>query len=72
MADKPFELDLTGSVADAIQCSVCGQPNVFGKLCETCKVKLAGLEAADEATRRTYLMLGLRCVAEEFSQKVSE
>jgi hypothetical protein len=72
MTDKPFDLDLAETAGSSIQCSVCGQPNVFGKLCSDCTTRLAELEAADDATRRTYLALGMRCVATEFPQEVGE
>jgi len=66
MRTTEFELDLNTRAADAIQCSVCGQPNRFGRLCAACEGKLAEVEAANAAVRRRYLVLGLRCAANEF------
>jgi hypothetical protein len=61
-----LSFDLTTPVSDPIQCSICGQPNQFGRLCESCLAKLSELEADDDETRRTYMILGLRCEAQEF------
>jgi hypothetical protein len=68
MKASEINFDLSVTVEDPIQCTVCGQPNVFGKLCESCKAKLAELESADVTVRRGYLILGLRSAAQEFQE----
>jgi hypothetical protein len=70
--ETPFELNLAETATDKIQCSICGQPNIFGKLCTSCKAKLDELEVSDEETKRLYLALGLRCASKEFNQQGGE
>ena len=64
-----FSFDLTTSVSEQIQCSVCGQPNQFGQLCSDCIASLQTLLESDAETQKTVLILGLRILAREFREE---
>jgi hypothetical protein len=68
MANKPFNLNLEITVTDRIQCTCCGQPNIFGYLCDDCKAELNTLIGESTLTeeQKLYLVLGMRCKNQEF------
>jgi hypothetical protein len=63
-----FNLDINQTITDKIQCTCCGQPNIFGYLCDDCKVELNALigESILTEEQKLYLVLGMRCKNQEF------
>jgi hypothetical protein len=67
-----FTLDLSKQITDKIQCTCCGQPNIFGYLCDDCKSELNTLLSSDDETKKLYLALGMRAKKQEFPEQETE
>jgi DNA-directed RNA polymerase subunit RPC12/RpoP len=57
--NKPFGVQ-SDMATDPIQCTACGDPNVYGRLCEACAAKVDEIMTSDKDTIRVFVALGLQ------------
>jgi len=60
--DSPYNVNLSTPTEDKVQCTVCGEPNVFGRLCPDCQSEVQELLAVSTEVKTSFLTAALRAV----------